>query len=296
MEFIQFHPTVFCTEEKRFLLSEALRGEGGKIVDHAGNRVMKGFHKDLDLAPRDIVSRSMEIYMKKNDLDTLYLDMTHLSYEELQDRFPNIYSYCKEEGYFLEKDPIPVRPAAHYSIGGIQVDSCGRTSIKNLFACGECTSAGFHGSNRLASNSLLECVVQGIAVGRNKVDTKHIQDDSKIKIQDELSSDYHQDSSKLRLLNQENMGVIRDKEGLQKIISFCEKYSELIDDIPDNRNMIEFRNMVCISKITAGCALYRRESRGVHFRKDFPNENEEYFGHIVMQGEDLSFEKLIEKR
>ncbi|PLX17418.1 MAG: L-aspartate oxidase [Candidatus Muiribacterium halophilum] len=298
MEFIQFHPTVFCTDNKRFLLSEALRGEGGRIVDDNGNRVMEGFHSDLDLAPRDIVSRSMEIYMKKFHKETLYLDMTHLDKKVMLSRFPNIYKYCKEEGYLLEKDPIPVRPAAHYSIGGIKVDSYGRTSIKNLFACGECTSAGFHGSNRLASNSLLECVVQGIAVGKNKIDSSEkvrFNCDNIRKLSDR-SKNSKEIIDDLRHLNQENMGVIRNKKGLKRILEFCERYREEKEISLVNRDNIELRNMLCLSRLIASCALYREESRGVHYREDFPQEDESFFGHIVVQGEDLSFEKLIKKR
>ncbi len=161
MEFVQFHPTALAIDkdENRFLISEAVRGEGAKLVDAQGNRFMDKYHEKAELAPRDVVTRAIFKEMQEKNLDNVYLDSTHLDKAKIQKRFPNISRICEENGIDMSKDFIPVSPAAHYSMGGIKTNIEGQTSVKGLYAIGEVASTGLHGANRLASNSLLECVV-----------------------------------------------------------------------------------------------------------------------------------------
>ena len=172
LHYVQFHPTALYHPSGRFLISEALRGEGGRLVNLAGKEFMKNYHDQGDLAPRDIVSRSIHMEMLKDDSDCMFLDITHRDKKWLENRFPTIYNYCLSKGIDISKEPIPVVPAAHYSCGGVGVNLVGKTSLKRLYAVGEVSCTGIHGANRLASTSLLECLVWGYFAGKDAIEDK----------------------------------------------------------------------------------------------------------------------------
>ena len=172
LQYVQFHPTALYHPSGRFLISEALRGEGGKLINLAGKEFMKNYHEQGDLAPRDIVSRSIHMEMLKEDSDCMFLDITHKDKQWLEKRFPTIYNYCLRKGIDISREPIPVVPAAHYSCGGVGVNLVGKTSLKRLYAVGEVSCTGIHGANRLASTSLLECLVWGYFAGKDAVEDK----------------------------------------------------------------------------------------------------------------------------
>ena len=172
LHYVQFHPTALYHPSGRFLISEALRGEGGRLINLAGKEFMKKYHELGDLAPRDIVSRSIHVEMLKEDSDCMFLDITHKDKKWLENRFPTIYNYCLSKGIDISKEPIPVVPAAHYSCGGVGVNLVGKTSLKRLYAVGEVSCTGIHGANRLASTSLLECLVWGYFAGKDAIEDK----------------------------------------------------------------------------------------------------------------------------
>lgn len=283
MEFIQFHPTSLAveSEENRFLISEAVRGEGAKLIDKNGIEFMHKYHEKKELAPRDIVTRAIFNEMHEQNADNVYLDTTHLSKEMLKKRFPNITRICEENGIDISKDYIPVSPAAHYSMGGIKTNIEGRTSIKGLYAIGEVSSTGLHGANRLASNSLLECVVCAYELANylsfaNLTPPKHIGEELKKIIdkysqdEEELEYDVLDLKAQLQDLMWDYVGILRDEKSL-KIAD--EKLQELKKMFPDqkysSREEYEFKNMLTVAQLVINSALKRRESRGAHYRTDY---------------------------
>lgn len=288
MEFIQFHPTALALDidENRFLISEAVRGEGAKLIDPSGNKFMSKYHDKKELAPRDIVTRAIFNEMKKEKLNNVYLDSTHLEKPMLQKRFPNITRICEENGIDISKDFIPVSPAAHYSMGGIKTTVEGKTSLKGLYAIGEVASTGLHGANRLASNSLLECVVCAyeLASYLSILDlTPPKQIDERVKgIIDNYSEDtdfeeYDIDSFKAELqdIMWNYVGILRDENSLktadEKLKELKAKFNIRLKCL--NKWEYEFKNMLIVAQIIIDSALNRRESRGSHARTDFPHSN-----------------------
>jgi L-aspartate oxidase len=288
MEFIQFHPTALAlnVDENRFLISEAVRGEGAKLVDANGIKFMEKYNSKKELAPRDIVTRAIFNEMKKQNLDNVYLDSTHLEKSVLQKRFPNITRICEENGIDISKDLIPVSPAAHYSMGGIKTNIEGKTSVRRLYAIGEVASTGLHGANRLASNSLLECVVCASELANylsytDLTPPKHFDQTIKDTI-DKYSQDtdyveYDIDAlkSKLQDIMWNYVGILRDESSL-KIAN--EKLQELKLEFPVsikcfNKWEYEFKSMLVAAQLIVDSALNRRESRGAHFRTDFTHTN-----------------------
>lgn len=286
MEFIQFHPTALAinTEENRFLISEAVRGEGAKLVDADGIEFMHKYHEKCELAPRDIVTRAIYNEITKNNTPQVYLNATCIEKDKLIKRFPNISRICLENGIDISKDFIPVAPAAHYSMGGIKTNIEGQTSICGLYAIGEVASTGLHGGNRLASNSLLECVVCAYEVANFLKDKelktpKQIDEDLK-SIIDKYSKDLLMNDLDIPALKQElqeimwnNVGILRDEKGLltalEKICSLSKKFPRSTKCL--NKEEYEFKNMLVVSKLIIRSALQRKESRGAHYRFDFPN-------------------------
>ena len=290
MEFVQFHPTAlaFDGDENRFLISEAVRGEGAKLVNADGLEFMSKYDERKELAPRDIVTRANFNEMKENDSDKVYLNATCISKDKILRRFPNIYKKCLEHGIDMSKDFIPVAPAAHYYMGGVKTDVKGQTSISGLFAIGEVSSTGLHGGNRLASNSLLECVVCAFEVAEylkniDLVTPKQIDENIK-HILDLYSEDLDSDeidTKDMKTQLQEIMwsytGILRDEKSLT---TGLEKLSELEKNFPrthkcHSKSEYEFRNMLTVAKLITGCALSRRESRGAHCRTDYPKTDEQ---------------------
>lgn len=290
MEFIQFHPTALAIdgEENRFLISEAVRGEGAKLVDADGIEFMHKYHEKLELAPRDIVTRANYNEMMENKVDNVYLNATCIDSEKLAKRFPNISKKCLENGIDISKDFIPVAPAAHYCMGGIKTNVEGETSIKGLYAIGEAASTGLHGGNRLASNSLLECVVCAYEAAnylksQELIAPKQIDGSLKAVI-DKYSDDVILDEVdvrelklKLQAIMWEGAGILRSQKTL---IQALEKISGLEKDFPRqdkclSKGEYEFKNMLTVSKLIINSALQRKESRGAHYRLDYLNTDEE---------------------
>jgi len=287
MEFIQFHPTALAIDsgENRFLISEAVRGEGAKLLDKkgfGGVEFMSKYDDKKELAPRDIVTRAIFNEMQEQNLDHVYLDSTHLGKEMLQTRFPNITRICEESGIDISKDLIPVSPAAHYSMGGIKTSIEGKTSILGLYAIGEVASTGLHGANRLASNSLLECVVCASELANylgfaNLTPPNHINDKIKNTV-DKYSKDIEYaeyDVDKLKSQLQEIMwncvGILRDEKSLKiadaKLQNLKKDFQ--IDEKCFNKWEYEFKNMLTVAQLIINSAQKRRESRGAHFRTDY---------------------------
>lgn len=284
LEFVQFHPTVLHVEGNNdFLISEAVRGEGATLKNVHNERFMYKYHELLELAPRDVVSRAIFNEMKKTSHPCVYLDVTHLSDKYLRKRFPNIYKTCMGYGIIISKDYIPVSPAEHYCMGGIRVDTYGRTSIDKLYSCGESACNGIHGANRLASNSLLEGLVFG-----NKIAGAIKQEFEKYKGSDvtyECRCESHglvKNLNKKKLRNDlksimtEYVGIVRIGKNLLKAKEKLDGFYELLR-CSENKGIEEYElnNMLTVARLVTESALKREESRGAHYREDFPNVDDE---------------------
>lgn len=280
MEFIQFHPTAFYSKDKgkKFLISEAVRGEGAILRNKNGERFMEKYDSGLELAPRDIVSRSIYTEMKETDTDHVYLDITHEDKEYIENRFPTIYGRCLENGIDMSKDFVPVAPVQHYAIGGIAVDMLGRTNISNLYACGECANTGVHGANRLASNSLLECLVFGKKISQDinekiiDVETEYLEDlelsylDEGVQISGE-DIDILEIKSEIKEAMETYVGIVRWEKGLKEAKAIVEKSIEKIKSgFKYDREYIEAFNIATTASIIIDSSIKRKKSIGCHFR------------------------------
>ena len=288
MEFIQFHPTcLYHPYAKSFLISEAVRGEGGLLKlpaeagASAGKRFMPAHDERAELAPRDVVARAIDFEMKKRGLDHVDLDITHQPPEFLKEHFPTIYARCLELGIDISKQPIPVVPAAHYTCGGIVTDMTGRTDLPGLYAVGETSYTGLHGANRLASNSLLECVVIGKAVAEQIAAQESVElpelptwDESRVTNADEEVVIAH-NWDELRRFMWNYVGIVRTTKRLERAQHRIRLLKEEIDEYYANfritNHLLELRNLVDVASLIVNSALSRRESRGLHFSRDFPD-------------------------
>lgn len=287
MEFIQFHPTtLYIAGASRALISETTRGEGGYLRDKNGYRFMPDYHPSAELAPRDVVSRSILEQMRKTNDTNVYLDLTHLPAKTLETRFPKLKQLCESFGLDIKKDIIPVRPSAHYTIGGVKTDLFGMTSIKNLYACGEAACTGFHGANRLGSNSLLEGLVMGRTAALHA--GKNLHKDSlsfdKIKllgtpktqlpgIPVELDIDDMTNSLKSQMWR--NAGPERTHDSLQEALSKINFWAGYVFPMQfQTVNGWELQNLLTAAYLITTCSLNRTESRGCHYRKDFPEKDD----------------------
>ncbi len=287
LEFVQFHPTtLYIAGATRALITEALRGEGAVLLDNKGRRFMKGYHEAAELAPRDIVSRAILTQMRKTESTHVYLDVRHIDKAYFVKRFPYINELLESFDIDIARDLIPVRPSAHYMIGGVKTDSLAKTSLENLYACGEIASTGLHGANRLGSNSLLEGLVFGkIAGGQasqgmeaGAAHLKHPLIKYRIPHSDRTRLDADDVRNSLRALMWRNLGITRRAQLLgetQEIISFWQRY--VMDKIFDSPDGWECQNMLTVCLLMAQSAQKRQESRGVHFRTDFPETDDEHF-------------------
>ena len=286
MEFVQFHPTALNLENApRFLLSEAMRGEGGVLRNKSGERFMAHYDERLELAPRDIVSRSIVAEMRKTGTRHVYLDMTALSEDFLCERFPKIYETCKFYDLNIATDLLPVSPASHYCMGGVRTDLHGRTTVSGLYAAGEVACTGVHGANRLASNSLLEGLVFGARAGASA-----IVDNSRFEIRDSRLENLQTQSEisnlesgistavrkRVKRVMWERVGILRDADSLKRAL-------REFGQIEQSNLSASSRNFVTLAKLIATAALWREESRGGHFRTDFPEKEEKWRVHSVQK-------------
>lgn len=282
MEFVQFHPTcLYHPQERNFLITEAMRGEGGHLLLPDGTRFMAAHDARQELAPRDIVARAIDFEMKKHGLDYVLLDATHLGEAFLKEHFPTIHARCLKLGIDIVTQPIPVVPAAHYTCGGVVTDLHGRSDLPGLYAVGETTYTGLHGANRLASNSLLECVVLGRScaediLGRPVVDDVVLPawDESQVENADEQVVIAH-NWDELRLLMWNYVGIVRTTKRLERARHRIKLLKSEIDDyyanFRVNRDLLELRNLVDCAEMIVHSALMRQESRGLHYSRDYPN-------------------------
>ena len=284
MEFIQFHPTVlFSHDTQRFLISESVRGEGGLLYNTRGERFMSKYSSMLELAPRDVVSRAILSETTATGSDYVYLDMRGIA--NAKDRFPNIYRTCMARGIDLEQEMVPVSPGAHYTMGGIKTNTRGETSITGLYACGEAACTGVHGANRLASNSLLEGIVFGERIVAN---AGEIMYQRKVK-KEEIYQDFDNDwvhippregispaaaKQELQAAMWEDVGIIREKTGLKKAAAEIEHLYNCLTRGDDPLAYMEMVNMLTVARIVVQAALWRKESRGGHYRSDYPQRDD----------------------
>ena len=281
MEFIQFHPTcLYHPSDRTFLITEAIRGEGGLLKLPNGESFMSEHDERKELAPRDIVARAIDFEMKKHGLDYVHLDATHLGEAFIKEHFPMIYSRCLSLGIDITKEPIPVVPAAHYTCGGVVTDLKGRTDLTGLYAVGEATYTGLHGANRLASNSLLECVVIGKAAAQDIANQANIDlpaiklwDESKVEDADEQVVIAH-NWDELRSLMWNYVGIVRTTRRLERALHRIELLRTEVQDYYANfrvtRDLIELRNLLECAELIVRSALMRKESRGLHYSRDYP--------------------------
>lgn len=302
MEFMQFHPTVlYIAGSSRSLITEAMRGEGAWLIDNEGHRFMPEYDERAELAPRDIVSRSIVHQMEKTDHNCVYLDLRHLDAEHIHKRFPGISSRCREFGIDIAADPIPVRPGAHYMIGGVCVDEEGATSLDGLWAAGEVTSSGLHGANRLASNSLLEGLVYGSRAGlgasakaMSEPDSFHALPLENPVVQTSTEPlDLADIRNSLKSLMWRSAGVWRDGKLLKSALKSIQQWRRYV--LPRQLNhpeAWELQNMLQVAELLILSAQKRTESRGVHLRNDFPDTNNDDWQRRVLlfrgEGEPVS--------
>lgn len=286
MEFIQFHPTAFFSPDgDRFLISEAVRGEGAILRNMAGDPFMQDYDKRKDLAPRDIVARAIDLEMKQSGARHVWLDTREIGLKHLHERFPNIYAHCARRGISLEKDMIPVVPAAHYLCGGVKTNLDGETSLAGLYACGEVACTGLHGANRLASNSLLEAVVMANrgAVAVNNYLAEKVPKQSKLpdwKDGDVRDSDERvvlsHNWEELKRTLWDYVGIVRTTKRLERARTRIQTLESEINDYYWNfkvdESLLELRNMILVAQLIIDCALQRKESRGLHFTLDYPKQ------------------------
>ncbi|HKE30046.1 MAG TPA: L-aspartate oxidase [Bryobacteraceae bacterium] len=290
IEFVQFHPTALHREgAPRFLLSEALRGEGAHLKNANGERFMERYHPLAELAPRDVVARAIVAEMTASSAPHVWLDLSHRGSEFIRGRFPRIYETCLRYRIDLGREAAPVAPAAHYAMGGVRTDLRGRTTLPGLFAAGEVAATGVHGANRLASNSLLEGVVFGARAGRAMREIGGTGEVACPSAEGGAAAGIPATAGQIRQLTWDECGVVRSGDGLRRACSWLESHPASLD--PASRGDMETRNIHQVASLIARCALAREESRGAHFRTDFPSKSEAFAKHSVLRrGAEVRFE------
>jgi len=290
MEFFQFHPTgLRIPGVLPFLISEAVRGEGGVLRNTEGYRFMPDYHPKGDMAPRDVVARSILYEMKKTGSDKVFIDVTHLPPHTITTRFPHIYRFCLDHSLDITRDKVPVAPAAHYMIGGIRTNSWGETNIDGLFATGETACTGVHGANRLASNSLLEAIVFSkriVEKARGKVRTKESASGKDKAMYCSLSQRPIPKAlpapslTVLQQLHWDKVGIIRESQGLNQAADILAAWQQSLRPSTDQPSY-ELSNLILTGRLLTEAAFIREESRGAHFRSDFPESSPRWQRHII---------------
>ena len=300
MEFNQFHPTcLFHPHAKSFLISEAVRGEGGRLLLPNGDRFMERFDPRGELASRDVVARAIDHEMKRLGADCLYLDISHRSADFIESHFPTIRARCERFGIDMTKEPVPVVPAAHYTCGGVLVDRHGATDVPGLYAIGETACTGLHGANRLASNSLLECMVfahsaaehilGGLTTRKQRLPDAPAWDASRVTDSDEdvvLSHNWDE----LRRFMWDYVGIVRTNKRLERAYRRIELLKNEVHEYYANHHisndLIELRNVILVADLMVRCAMSRRESRGLHYTLDYPHTLNRAFPSVLSPGTD----------
>jgi len=292
MEFVQFHPTtLYVAGASRALISESARGEGGVLLNRHGERFMPRYHPDAELAPRDVVSRSILEEMRRTDHTNVYLDLRKMPASYLEKRFPTITALCRRFGIEPAEDLIPVRPAAHYMVGGVRTDLHGRTDVAHLLACGEVACTGLHGANRLGSNSLLEGLVFGRRCALTALETlRGMSEPLSVHAIQGLPQEPAYGNlnlvdvtNSLKSLMWRNAGVVRNAEGLDEALEMITFWCRYVMDKEFHEPQgWELQNMLTVARVFAMCARQREESRGVHYRSDFPEPSDEWLRHIIV--------------
>ncbi|REE56398.1 L-aspartate oxidase [Paenibacillus taihuensis] len=292
VEFIQFHPTSLCYPgAPRFLISEAVRGEGAILRNIRGERFMEKYHEQLELAPRDVVARAILSEIEATKSTFVYLDITHESADMVKHRFPNIYEFCLNYGLDLTTDWIPVAPAAHYMMGGVKTDLNGETNLARLFACGECSSTGVHGANRLASNSLSEAIVFGRRIVERINALTPLEGHEHVRLETMGRTETPiqpavEKRLKLQKLMVRYVGLRRNANGLLKGLDELKRLRSIFGSVITKREEYEFANLLTCALLTAQSALAREESRGAHSREDFPERDDLHWRkHTVLHRE-----------
>ncbi len=288
MEFIQFHPSALCIENQdAFLISEAVRGEGAWLMNKHGERFMKDIHPLAELAPRDVVAFSIYKQMKKDQSPNVYLSLRHLDPEKIKQRFSNIYAKLQSFGYDMTTDLLPIAPAAHYMVGGVKTDLNGETSVQGLFACGEVASTGVMGANRLASNSLLECLVFGKRAGEKAAKTQSsgikIAEPALFSNKQELEQFYLEIKNEVADLMSQNVGIVRNQTELEEAVNRFEELKKLVAEQANDYNVLKARQIIEICELITRSALLRKESRGGHIREEYKQEDPDFRAHLVFQ-------------
>ncbi|RPI67811.1 MAG: L-aspartate oxidase, partial [Ignavibacteriales bacterium] len=280
MEFIQFHPTaLYLSSGETFLITEAVRGEGAYLLDSSGNRFMKNIHELAELAPRDVVSKGIFKVMSEQKIENVFLSLAHLDKNKIKKRFKNIYETSLKYGIDITRDLVPVAPAAHYLVGGINTGLNGETIFQGLYASGEVSYTGVHGANRLASNSLLECLVFSYRaiedskklLGKNKINLP--LESYKYLTKEELNTKYLRLKNEFLGIMNKNVGIVRNRKSLEEALEFINNIDADWDYIENEYYSDRLKSLKTVAALIINGAIYREESRGCHIRTDFPGEN-----------------------